>query len=162
MPPRPPPTQGRTACVHRRRVREQHNRTGMDEGKWTRRILDSYGAAAADEGPDERCLASTPLPITRRRTKLGSSISQEKIVSDPREAIDRGIYKPAGALAWMLVSLESPMSFASPALLTAKATNLQPRTMWESRMVKSPRDSGFRPCLCCFAPTSTLTTTGRR
>jgi len=28
-------------------------------------------------------------------------------VSDPREVIDRGIYKPAGALAWMLVSRES-------------------------------------------------------
>ena len=94
--------------MHRRRVREQHNRTGTDEGKWTRRILDSFGAAATDEGPDERHLASsTPLPITRRRTKLGSSISQEKIVSDPREVIDRGIYKPAGALAWMLVSRES-------------------------------------------------------
>jgi hypothetical protein len=38
-------------------------------------------------------------------------------------------------LAWTLVSPERPMSLASPALLTADATNLQPRTMWETRMV---------------------------
>jgi hypothetical protein len=65
-------------------------------------------------------------------------------VSDPRRSIE--VYKPPGALAWTLVSPASPMSFASPALLTAEATNLQPKTMWESRMVKSPRDSGFRRC----------------
>ena len=48
MPPRPPPTQVCTACVQ-----NVKNRTETDEGKWTRRILDSYGAAAADEGLDE-------------------------------------------------------------------------------------------------------------
>ena len=31
-------------------------------------------------------------------------------------------------------------------LLTAEQTNLQPRTMWLSKMVKSPRDSGYLDC----------------
>ncbi len=31
-------------------------------------------------------------------------------------------------------------------LLTAEHTNLQPRTMWLSKMVKSPRDSGYLDC----------------
>lgn len=54
-----------------------------------------------------------------------------------------------GLLAWTLVSPARPMSLARPALLTAEATNLQPSTMWERRMVRSPRASGLR--LCSFS-----------
>jgi hypothetical protein len=33
-----------------------------------------------------------------------------------------------------------------PTLLTAEQTNLQPRTMWLSKIEKSPRDSGYLDC----------------
>nr|GME04740.1 hypothetical protein Iba_scaffold2300CG1520 [Ipomoea batatas] len=96
---------------------------------------------------------STHFPRNGGFTKVASSSSSETRM-DFRPLLTKALIKTSFESTSSFfcsspctqVSPASPMSFAKPACTKAVQTNLQPRTMWLRRMVKSPRDSG---CFVC-------------